>query len=87
MAGVDLTDSSSAAGAHDFDPISGNPSGQQVTVATVTVTGAARAERKSVTGERVTWTDSPYLVTLRASDGAGEVHDGNKLEHLNVQDS
>lgn len=42
MAGVDLTDGSSAAGADDFDPITGNPTSQQVTVAMATVTGAPR---------------------------------------------
>lgn len=46
MAGVDLTDSSSAAGADDFDPITENPTSQQVTVATATVKGAPRGEKE-----------------------------------------
>lgn len=74
MTGVDLTDSSSAAGADDFDPITRNPTGQRVTVAKATVTGAQRGEREregamlNVTGDHVTWADSPYIVTLKASD-------------------
>lgn len=84
MAGVDLTDSSSAAGADDFDPITGNPTSQQVTVATVTVTGAPRGwkeRERDVTGDHVTWADSPYIVTLKASDKrAGAEQAGNKLE-------
>lgn len=46
MAGVDLTDSSSAAGADDFDPITRNPTGQRVTVAMATATGASWRERE-----------------------------------------
>lgn len=73
MAGVDLTDSSSAAGADDFDPITRNPTGQQVTIAMATVTGAPRREREiercpfpvNVTGDHVTRADSPYIVTLQ----------------------
>lgn len=84
MAGVDLTDSFSAAGADDFDPVARNPTSQQVTVVMVTVTGAPWAEKdeeRDVTGDRVTWVDSPYIVTLKASDRrAGAVHAGNKLE-------
>lgn len=84
MAGVDLTDSFSAAGADDFDPVARNPTSQQVTVVMVTVTGAPWAEKdeeRDVTGDHVTWVDSPYIVTLKASDKrAGVVHAGNKLE-------
>ncbi len=46
MAGVDLTDSSSAAGADDFDPITRNPTSQQVTIAMATVTGAPQGEKE-----------------------------------------
>lgn len=67
LAGVDLMDSSSAAGADDFDPITRNPTSQQVTVATVTVPGAPGGEG-DVTGDHVTRADSPYIVTLKASD-------------------
>lgn len=66
-----MIDSSSAAGADDFDPITRNPTCQQVTVARVTVTGAPQGEEeweRNVTGDHVTWTDSPYIVTLKASD-------------------
>lgn len=87
MAGGDLTDGFSAAGADDFDPITRNPTSQQVTVATVTVTGAPRGERekeRDVTGDHVTWADSPYIVTLKASDKrAGVVQAGNELEAEN----
>lgn len=84
MAGVDLTDSFSAAGADDFDPVARNPTSQRVTVVMVTVPGAPWAEKdeeRDVTGDRVTWVDPPYIVTLKASDKrAGVVHAGNKSE-------
>lgn len=87
MAGVDLTDSSSAAGADDFDPITRNPTSQQVTVAMVTVTGAPWGEKereRDVTGDHVTRADSPYIVTLKASDKkAGVLQAGNKLKAEN----
>lgn len=79
MAGVDLTDGFSAAGADDFDPITGNPGSQQVTVAVVTVTGAplgkdrTKERERKVTGDHVTRADSPYIVTLKASDNAAAV--------------
>lgn len=54
-----------AAGA-DFDPQ--NPASQQVTVATVTVTGATRAQAKGsdVTGDRGAGAHFPHIVTLQA---------------------
>lgn len=83
LAGVDLTDSSSAAGADDFDPITRNPTSQQVTVAMVTVPGApgVRVLRGGdVTGDHVTRADSPYIVTLKASDKrAGAVQAGKQV--------
>lgn len=47
-----------------------NPASQQVTVATVTVTGATRAQAKGsdVTGDRVVGADFPDIVTLQAFD-------------------
>lgn len=45
-AGVDVSDSFSAAGADDFDPIARNPTGQQVTVATATMHQVHHRERK-----------------------------------------
>lgn len=57
LAGVALTDGSSAAGADGFDPGS-----QQVMVATVTVTGRER----DVTGDHVTGAGFPDIVTLKA---------------------
>lgn len=47
-----------------------NPASQQVTVATVTVTGATRAQAKGadVTGDRVAGADFPDIVTLQAVD-------------------
>lgn len=41
-------------------------------------------EMLNVTGDHVTWADSPYIVTLKAFDKrAGVVQAGNKLEEEN----
>lgn len=43
-----------------------------------------RERERDVTGDHVTWADSPYIVTLKASDRRAEVvHAGNKLEEEN----
>lgn len=69
-------------------PITRNPTSQQVTVATATVTGALWGEKereRNVTGDRVTRTDSPYIVTLKASDKRVEIEeDDNNSENSQV---